>query len=221
MVLPTAKGLEKRLEFIEKRLDARIYRIEETLLSIQGAMKSLQKAKGINTSAAQPEAAAVPQPEVRNVPERSYITPDLKPLKKETESAAGISFGNASDSRKSSEIKMVPAQLSGLLGAPSSRPQVGQRTFDRKQSAAPMPSAKSPAIPQAPESALGMSTPIDSLYRIAKQSGKIKLAEAATALGAPEETIEEWARVLESQGLVKLKYRPFGKPEMVVDNGNN
>ena len=52
-----------------------------------------------------------------------------------------------------------------------------------------------------------ITTGVDALVRIVKQKQRIEMSEASAALDIPESTIEEWAGILEEQGILKIEYR--------------
>ncbi len=52
-----------------------------------------------------------------------------------------------------------------------------------------------------------ITTGVDALVRLVKDRQKIELEEASAALNIGRETIEEWARVLEEEGILKMEYR--------------
>lgn len=52
-----------------------------------------------------------------------------------------------------------------------------------------------------------ITTGVDALVRLIREKGKIELDEASTLLNIPPDTIQEWARVLEEEGIIRLEYR--------------
>ncbi|MFH1470378.1 MAG: hypothetical protein ABIF01_01395 [Candidatus Micrarchaeota archaeon] len=52
-----------------------------------------------------------------------------------------------------------------------------------------------------------ISTGVDNLIRLVHDAGRIELKEAAKHLGLSSGSVEEWARVLEEEGLIKLEYQ--------------
>ncbi len=52
-----------------------------------------------------------------------------------------------------------------------------------------------------------ISTGVDNLIRLVHDAGRIELKEAARHLGLSSASVEEWARVLEEEGLIKLDYQ--------------
>lgn len=52
-----------------------------------------------------------------------------------------------------------------------------------------------------------VTTGVDSLVRIVKERQRIELEEASLLLGTPAETLEEWARILEEEGILRIDYR--------------
>lgn len=52
-----------------------------------------------------------------------------------------------------------------------------------------------------------ITTGVDALVRLVKERNRIELADAAGTLNIPESTIEDWAGVLEEEGILKIEYR--------------
>lgn len=52
-----------------------------------------------------------------------------------------------------------------------------------------------------------ITTGVDALVKLVKQKGKIELEEAAKSLNIAPDTLEDWARVLEEEGIVKVEYK--------------
>ncbi|VVB66330.1 Chromosome partition protein Smc [Candidatus Gugararchaeum adminiculabundum] len=51
-----------------------------------------------------------------------------------------------------------------------------------------------------------ISTAVDKLIKLVHSKGKIELGEAAKKLGLPPGSLEEWAQVLEEEGIIKIEY---------------
>jgi len=51
-----------------------------------------------------------------------------------------------------------------------------------------------------------ISTGVDGLVKLVRDRGRIELREAAIELGISQGVIEEWAKVLEKEGIVKIDY---------------
>ncbi|QLJ52837.1 MAG: hypothetical protein Sv326_0662 [Candidatus Fermentimicrarchaeum limneticum] len=51
-----------------------------------------------------------------------------------------------------------------------------------------------------------LSTGVDSLIKLVRERGRVELREAAVELGISQGVIEEWAKVLEREGVVKIDY---------------
>jgi DNA repair exonuclease SbcCD ATPase subunit len=51
-----------------------------------------------------------------------------------------------------------------------------------------------------------ITTGVDALVRLVRDRKKIELEEAASALNIGQETLEEWARVLEEEGILRMEY---------------
>lgn len=60
-----------------------------------------------------------------------------------------------------------------------------------------------------------IETPVDKLVILAKQKRGITVSEAAKLLGASEQQVEEWTRILEERGLLKLEFPVVGPPKIV------
>lgn len=60
-----------------------------------------------------------------------------------------------------------------------------------------------------------IETPVDRLVILAKQKRGITVSEAAKLLGAGERQVEEWTRILEERGLLKLEFPVVGPPKIV------
>mgnify|MGYP001458540066 CR=1 FL=1 len=52
-----------------------------------------------------------------------------------------------------------------------------------------------------------ISTGVDGFISLVRDSGKIEITEAANRMGVSRQVLEEWAAVLEEQGLVKIEYQ--------------
>ncbi|MCW1292811.1 MAG: hypothetical protein OH318_00220 [Candidatus Parvarchaeota archaeon] len=52
----------------------------------------------------------------------------------------------------------------------------------------------------------------EAFLQLVLKRKSIKITEASKELGVPKEVVEKWAEILNSQGLVKLKYPFFGDP---------
>jgi len=52
-----------------------------------------------------------------------------------------------------------------------------------------------------------ITTGVDALVKLVKQKGKIELEEASNTLNIAPDTLEDWARVLEEEGIIKVQYK--------------
>lgn len=52
-----------------------------------------------------------------------------------------------------------------------------------------------------------ITTGVDALVRLVKEKQRVELEEAASVLNIATETLEDWARVLEEEGILRLEYR--------------
>lgn len=57
-----------------------------------------------------------------------------------------------------------------------------------------------------------LETDVDKLLKTIEEKGIVASDELAKILKVDEEKIEEWGRVLEEHGLIKMEYSPIGKP---------
>jgi chromosome segregation ATPase len=51
-----------------------------------------------------------------------------------------------------------------------------------------------------------LSTGVDSLMKLVRDRGRIELRDAAVELGISQGVLEEWAKVLEKEGVIKIEY---------------
>lgn len=51
-----------------------------------------------------------------------------------------------------------------------------------------------------------ISTGVDSLIRLIKEKGKIDLSMSSKLLNLPQTTVEDWAHILEEEGIIKIDY---------------
>jgi chromosome segregation ATPase len=52
-----------------------------------------------------------------------------------------------------------------------------------------------------------ISTGVDQLIRLLKERGRVEISEAARQLQQPMRVIEDWAHVLEDEGLIRIEYK--------------
>ena len=52
-----------------------------------------------------------------------------------------------------------------------------------------------------------ITTGVDALVKLVKEKQRIELEDACSVLNIPSETIEDWARVLEEEGILRIEYR--------------
>lgn len=52
-----------------------------------------------------------------------------------------------------------------------------------------------------------ITTGVDALVRLVKEKQRIELEAAADVLNIPPDTLEDWARVLEEEGILRIEYR--------------
>ncbi len=61
-------------------------------------------------------------------------------------------------------------------------------------------------------------TGVDSLIKLLYEKKRLSLEETSKALGLPKERLEDWARVLEGEGILKIEYA-FTKTYLVWTAG--
>ena len=59
-----------------------------------------------------------------------------------------------------------------------------------------------------------ISTPLDVMYKMIEQMGRLEVSDAAKKFHVSQQQIEEWAQILESKGLIEIHYPIIGKPEL-------
>ncbi len=91
------------------------------------------------------------------------------------------------------------------------RPKMEPRTEPKTQAA---PSVL-PIATKSDDESPRIQTAVDQLMVLVKDRGGVTFAEAAAALNAGTENIEEWGRILEEHGLVRLHYPAMGKPMLL------
>jgi DNA-binding transcriptional ArsR family regulator len=52
-----------------------------------------------------------------------------------------------------------------------------------------------------------ISTGVDSLIRLVKEKRRVELLVASQLLGLPQSTVEDWAHILEEEGIIKIDYQ--------------
>ncbi len=52
-----------------------------------------------------------------------------------------------------------------------------------------------------------ITTGVDSLVRLVKEKQRVELEDASSILNIPPESLEDWARVLEEEGILRIEYR--------------
>ncbi|MBI5061053.1 MAG: hypothetical protein HZB67_01965 [Candidatus Aenigmarchaeota archaeon] len=72
---------------------------------------------------------------------------------------------------------------------------------------------------QTPEEPASLKTTVDELYDIIVKTKGIRLDHAAKKFHVPEAKIEEWAKILEENGLIEIHYPPIGKPTLMKKMG--
>jgi hypothetical protein len=61
-----------------------------------------------------------------------------------------------------------------------------------------------------------VKTPIDDLYNAIMALGKLRVDLAAKQFNVPENRVEEWAKILEENGLIEIHYPAIGKPSLTT-----
>ncbi len=59
-----------------------------------------------------------------------------------------------------------------------------------------------------------IETSVDRLVDLIKKRGKLTLEQAAVEMGADIDQVENWVKILENHGYVKMIYPPIGVPEI-------
>ena len=59
-----------------------------------------------------------------------------------------------------------------------------------------------------------LETNVDKLYKMVKKKGKIKISDVVKKMKVSKEVVEEWAKVLEDYGMIKIYYPIIGEPEL-------
>lgn len=57
-----------------------------------------------------------------------------------------------------------------------------------------------------------LETDVDKFLKIIEEKGSVSTNQMANELNVNEEKVEEWGKLLEEHGLIRLEYPPFGKP---------
>jgi len=63
-----------------------------------------------------------------------------------------------------------------------------------------------------------IGTNIDQIYQVVLEKKSISLSKLAAKFKVTPEKIEDWARVLDNQGLLELHYSMLGKPLLRIKN---
>lgn len=61
-----------------------------------------------------------------------------------------------------------------------------------------------------------VETDVDRLYELIRDKGLLKVKDAAKLLKIENDQVEEWGRILEEHGLVRLRYPPVGEPVLIL-----
>lgn len=59
-------------------------------------------------------------------------------------------------------------------------------------------------------------TDIDLLYKMLLEKKRLKLSDIMSQFGVPQRHALEWAKILETHGLARVRYPAFGEPEIVM-----
>jgi len=60
-----------------------------------------------------------------------------------------------------------------------------------------------------------VETEFDQFIKLVKEKKEVGLAEIEKKFNLTREKAEEWARLLESHGLVEIRYPAFGEPKLI------
>ena len=61
-----------------------------------------------------------------------------------------------------------------------------------------------------------IETPIDQLIELIRQKRKMALSKAAAFLNVSDDQLEEWVKILEDKGYLRLMYPPVGEPYIIL-----
>lgn len=64
--------------------------------------------------------------------------------------------------------------------------------------------------------ASGITTEIDDMLQMVSERKKVKVDQIAKSLKVSEDRIQEWAKILEERGLVRIHYPAIGKTEIRI-----
>ncbi|PIN86411.1 hypothetical protein COV19_04995 [Candidatus Woesearchaeota archaeon CG10_big_fil_rev_8_21_14_0_10_44_13] len=73
----------------------------------------------------------------------------------------------------------------------------------------------SPPAPIKKPSKMQFTTLIDGLYSYTQEKGKVNLMQASLKFKVSRDKIEEWAKILEEHGLIRMYYPAFTSPQLM------
>jgi hypothetical protein len=59
-----------------------------------------------------------------------------------------------------------------------------------------------------------IETELDKLYNLVSRVGSVSLGEASSQLNIPLKRVEQWAHLMEKEGLLSLEYPAVGQPRI-------
>ncbi len=117
--------------------------------------------------------------------------------------------------RKPEKLKKPERGKDGLDKSKKSGTQISPAS---NQSQA-VKSVEIPIVYRKPSS--GITTEIDDMLQLVSEKKKVKVNVLAKRFSVSEERIQEWAGILEDQGLVRMHYPAIGKPEVRIGTEKN
>lgn len=129
---------------------------------------------------------------------------------------------NKFKSRKLKSGKAEPQERIKNAGIAEEKEKEQAKPAKLPESAKPAGSAEPPepqekkAVEQhAPGQHALLKTALDDLYSCVQQKGNITLLDAASSLKADKAKIEEWAKILDDHGLIKIYYPAFSSAQLI------
>lgn len=141
-----------------------------------------------------------------------YIYDELEKRRKKEEKPAAVKTKEQIKKMKEEaarkEAEMAETKIEERKRAERKK-QAEEKKQEGKHEEKPMESAEKAAI-QLPKGCI--RTEFDELYSYVVEKGNVDLIHASEKLKVPKEKIEEWAKILEEHGLIKIYYPAFTSP---------
>lgn len=221
------KELEKRIEELEKQVDTEIEDLRKktkeqirdlgaSLRTLETVMKKIQDER--NEIEKDRDFLLEKHKElIRQIPvDRTRLKRDIRekllmPLhrtvKENAELIKDVAVeGLEKNEEKPSLKKMVVKDLTGKAAPVEKQKKPVADAMSSKDDF--MKSIKSAIVSEE------MKTPIDELFELVMKYGIVPLPDAAKKFGVTEAQLEEWAKILESHGLIEIHYPAIGKTEL-------